>query len=86
MGAEGLLLIVLLIGGGAFLIIKNKAELPDINEMKETRSSQSREVDDLSFSLNNSLNELNKSENQSKREAKQRKDFIQKHYKIIASF
>ena len=35
MGAEGLLLIVLLIGGGAFLIIKNKAELPDINEMKD---------------------------------------------------
>ena len=70
MGAEGLLLIVLLIGGGAFLIIKNKAELPDSKEIKKTRSRQPSQTDTLSSSLNYSLNELSKSENQSKRAAK----------------
>jgi hypothetical protein len=86
MGPEGIILILLALGGAALLIIKNKADLPDPNEMKENRSGRSREVDELSSSLSNSLNELSKSNSKSKRDAKKRKDFIRKHYKIIASF
>ena len=70
----------------SYLIVINKAELPDSKEIKKTRSRQSSQTDTLSSSLNDSLNELSKSENQSKRAAKKRKDFIHKHYKIIASF
>ena len=70
----------------SYLIVINKAELPDSKEIKKTRSRQSSQTDTLSSSLNDSLNELSKSENQSKRVAKKRKDFIHKHYKIIASF
>mgnify|MGYP006080492589 FL=1 len=70
----------------SYVIVINKAELPDSKEIKKTRSRQSSQTDTLSSSLNDSLNELSKSENQSKRAAKKRKDFIQKHYKIIASF
>ena len=70
----------------SYLIVINKAELPDSKEIKKTRSRQPSQTDTLSSSLNYSLNELSKSENQSKRAAKKRKDFIHKHYKIIASF
>ena len=70
----------------SYLIVINKAELPDSKEIKKTRSRQPSQTDTLSSSLNDSLNELSKSENQSKRAAKKRKDFIHKHYKIIASF
>ena len=70
----------------SYLIVINKAELPDSKEIKKSRSRQSSQTDTLSSSLNDSLNELSKSENQSKRAAKKRKDFIHKHYKIIASF
>ena len=86
MGAEGILFILFGVGAAAFLIIRNKAELPDPKEMRETRSNESIESDDLGSSLSDSLNQLNSNENKTKREGKKRSEFIRKNYKTIASF
>ena len=83
----GLILFLGAIGAACFVIFKNKAELPDPKEMRETKSNQSRESDDdLGSSLNDSLNQLSNNENKTKREAKKRSEFIRKNYKNIASF
>ena len=83
----GLILFLGAIGAACFVIFKNKAELPDPKEMRETKSNQSRESDDdLGSSLNDSLNQLSNNETKTKREAKKRSEFIRKNYKNIASF
>ena len=83
----GLILFLGAIGAACFVIFKNKAELPDPKEMRETKSNQSRESDDdLGSSLNDSLNQLSSNETKTKREAKKRSEFIRKNYKNIASF
>ena len=83
----GLILFLGAIVAACFVIFKNKAELPDPKEMRETKSNQSRESDDdLGSSLNDSLNQLSNNENKTKREAKKRSEFIRKNYKNIASF
>ena len=86
MGAEIIVFVFLGMGAAFWIINKNKAELPDPKEMKETRSRQTSDSDDLSSSLNNSLNQLSSTETKTKREAKKRDEFIRKNYKIIASF
>ena len=59
----GLILFLGAIGAACFVIFKNKAELPDPKEMRETKSNQSRESDDdLGSSLNDSLNQLSNNE------------------------
>ena len=81
-GAEGILFILFGVGAAVFFIIRNKAELPDPKEMRETRSNESRESDDLGSSLSDSLNQLSSNENKTKREAKKRTEFIQKIIKL----
>ena len=78
-------ILVVVIMGGVFLFLnKNKAQTIETEEQDE---------DDLSSSLDASLNDLGISEREaekeaktSKIEAKKRNAFIQKKYKIIASF
>jgi len=59
---------------------------PKTGAFKGDPVNRSRENDDLGSSISNDLHELRKSENESKREFQVRKSFIQKKYKIIASY
>ena len=66
----------------AVVIMVTKASARDKSESKKTSVNQ----DDLSVSLNTDLDDLRRSEITKKKQLKTRKDFIQRQYKIIASF
>ena len=84
---EIIVLVFLIMGIAVFFIIKNKQDLPDPSTMKEVTSNQVEDKDDdLTSSLGRDLYDLRKSDVAKKKETKTRKDFIQKKYKIIASF
>ena len=59
---------------------------PKSGAFKGDPVNHSRGDDDLGSSISDDLHVLRKSENESKRELQVRKNFIQKKYKIIASY
>ena len=80
----GILIFLLGVAAIATIVHTSKSRFNEINNEDVPRKY--RETKDLSSSLDDSLNNLNKSQVLAKKKAKKRKDFINKHYKIIAGF
>ena len=81
-----IILIFAFVGLPVLIIFNRRIKLPDPNKMKDLSFKKTHYSNDLSFSLDESLKQLNKNETAAKRRTNERKNFIKKHYKIIASF
>ena len=81
-----IILIFAFVGLPVLIIFNRRIKLPDPNKMKDLSFKKTHYSNDLSFLLDESLKQLNKNETAAKRRTNERKNFIKKHYKIIASF
>jgi Sec-independent protein translocase protein TatA len=79
----GIIFFLAVIGAVVFIIFQNRTKF---NEINEDVPRKYRETKDLSSSLDDSLNNLNKNQALANQKEKKRKDFINKHYKLIAGF